>query len=340
MEENKDPIVLTDSIYRLYRHGDYIKIQPYEEGPKIPDMSQITFMDDLIVLLKEWHRRYLIDAKTGGPMIDRAGQYLELLKKHLKPEDIQRIEIELYGDPEKRKLDKEKIDKFKVKVHERYFHLYTNKEPNHYLWSTKSWIKFKEHIFKDFIRENFLSDLPQDLFTYQYKDEKDDRTSPLKSIHLDGTKLYDGIEKRRKYCDGVLYPIIKDIQSFLSECKRLGMTGKIISEIYTKTKALYPPLYWLPISINDKERVLDIIRSDGTKFCIEDREKRSIIAVVPFDSTTHEIVNRGSNFVTDLMFKQSYLYYIIETIDKTLNEAMEALFVKYGLSQFFAFTKI
>ena len=121
------------------------------------------------------------------------------------------------------------------------------------------------------------------------------------------------------------------------------MTGRIISQMETKSKALqhlHPKLYWLPISINDEERVLDIIRSDGTKFCIEDREKRSIIAVVPFDYTTHKIVDHGSNFVTDLMFKQSYLYYIIETIDKTLNEAMEALFVKYGLSQFFAFTKI
>jgi hypothetical protein len=336
-----------DKIYRLYTStpNGYIKIAAYTDK-KIPDMKYIRKVNELIALLREQHRKYLIDIQTGGPTIDRAYQHVKFLRGYLPEAQMKRIERKVYGNLEKEKLDRPKVEQFQQRVRDMYFHMYTQVQPNHYLWTKESWIEFKEKTLKRFIEEFFVSNMPklqyefvpEDILPNEHKNQY-----PLKKMDFaDITELHDLI-KQLTNPTTTNYPsqLGKWLWDNEAEYDRLGLSGRDKSSIYDKNKAIISGggvVYWLPIAIDETNHKLRIVPWDSvtSKFSLSNEDAKNVVAIAPFARATN--ILEGTDVVST--FKNTYLYYILERIDTGLNEAMKETFVKRGLTQFFAMKKM
>lgn len=340
-----------NKIYKLYTStpNGYIKIAPHTHK-KMPDMTYIRKVNELIALLKEQHRKYLIDIKTGGPTIDRAYQQVKFLRGYLPEAQMKRIERKVYGNLEKEKMDRPKIEQFQQRIRDMYFHMYTQAQPNHYLWTRESWKEFKKKTMMRFIEEYFVSDMPE--LDYKFEEEEilpNEHKNQLPVTKIDFKDMGD------------LHKLIKNLvhtntvapsqpRQWMwdneAEYERMGLSGKHKSAIYLKHnefKVQKNIVYWLPIAIDEQNHKLRIVPWDDVtkKFVISDEDAKNVVAIAPFNRVTpdqHQIIGTPDKIVS--VFSNSYLYYILEKIDTALNEAMKETFVKRGLTQFFAMKKM
>lgn len=338
--------ITLDKIYKLYTStpNGYIKIAPHTHK-KLPDMTYIRKVNELIALLKEQHRKYLIDIKTGGPTIDHAYQQIKFLRGYLPEAQMKRIERKVYGNLEKEKLDRPKVEQFQQRIRDMYFHMYTQAQPNHYLWTRESWQEFKRKTMMRFIEEYFVSDMPALDPDFQEKEIlPNEHKNQLPVAEIDFKDMDD------------LHKLIKNLVNTNTvapnksgwmweneaEYDRMGLSGLVKSAIYLKhNKAT--DIYWLPIAIDEQNHKLRIVPWDAVtkKFVISDEDAKNVVAIAPFNSgvpNEHQIFGDPDKIVS--VFSNSYLYYILEKIDTALNEAMKETFVKRGLTQFFAMKKM
>jgi len=335
-----------DKIYRLYTStpNGYIKIAAYTDK-KMPDMKYIRKVNELIALLKEQHRKYLIDINTGGPTIDRAYQHVKFLRGYLPEAQMKRIERKVYGNLEKEKMDRPKVEQFQQRIRDMYFQMYTQAQPNHYLWTRESWKEFKGKTMMRFIEEYFVSDMPEldpkfeekEILPNEHKYQLPAQTIDFKDM-VDLHKLIKNLVNTNTVAPSKSGWMWENE----AEYERMGLTGKHKSAIYLNhNKAT--DIYWLPIAIDEQNHKLRIVPWDDAtkKFVISDEDAKNVVAIAPFSRVIpnqHEIFGTPDKIVS--VFPNSYLYYILEKIDTALNDAMKETFVKRGLTQFFAMKKM
>ena len=338
--------ITLDKIYKLYTStpNGYIKIVPYTHK-KMPDMTYIRKVNELIALLKEQHRKYLIDIKTGGPTIDRAYQQVKFLRGYLPEAQMKRIERKVYGNLEKEKMDRPKVEQFQQRIRDMYFHMYTQSQPNHYLWTRESWKEFKRKTMKRFIEEYFVSDMPEldpDFREEEILPNEHKYQLPVAKIDFKDMDDLHKLIKNLVNTNTVATSKLGWMWENEAEYDRMGLTGKDKSAIYLKhNKATN--IYWLPIAIDEQNHKLRIVPWDDVtkKFVISDEDAKNVVAIAPFNSGVpdqNQIIGTPDRIVS--VFSNSYLYYILEKIDTALNEAMKETFVKRGLTQFFAMKKM
>lgn len=344
--------ITLDKIYKLYTStpNGYIKIAPHTHK-KLPDMTYIRKVNELIALLREQHRKYMIDINTGGPTIDHAYQQIKFLRGYLPEAQMKRIERKVYGNLEKEKMDRPKVEQFQQRIRDMYFHMYTQSQPNHYLWTRESWQEFKRKTMMRFIEDYFVSDMPA--LDPDFREEEilpNEHKNQLPVSKIDFKDM------------GELHKLIKNLVNTNTvapsqagewiweneaEYDRMGLSGLVKSAIYLKHKkfgkASVNSIYWLPIAIDEQNHKLRIVPWDAVtkKFVITDEDAKNVVAIAPFNRVVpdqHQIIGLPDKIVS--VFPNSYLYYILEKIDTALNEAMKETFVKRGLTQFFAMKKM
>jgi len=307
-------------------------------------MKYIRKVNELITLLKEQHRKYLIDINTGGPTIDHAYKHVKFLRGYLPEAQMKRIERKVYGNLEKEKMDRPKVEQFQQRIRDIYFHMYIQAQPNHNLWTRESWKEFKGKTMMRFIEEYFVSDMPE-------LDPKFEEKEILPNEHKYQLPVAE-IDFKKDMVD--LHKLIKNLVNTNTvapsksgwlwdneaEYERMGLSGVVKSTIYLKHNKA-PDIYWLPIAIDEQNHKLRIVPWDDVtkKFVISDDDAKNVVAIAPF-TISHNLV--GPAFADKIVsvFPNSYLYYILEKIDTALNDAMKETFVKRGLTQFFAMKKM
>jgi len=342
-----------NKIYKLYTStpSGYIKIAPYTHK-KMPDMTYIRKVNELIALLKEQHRKYLIDIKTGGPTIDHAYQQVKFLRGYLPEAQMKRIERKVYGNLEKEKMDGTKVEQFQQRIRDMYFHMYTQAQPNHYLWTRESWKEFKEKTMKRFIEEYFVSDMPE--LDPDFREEEILPNEHKYQLPVAKIDFKDMRELHKLIANLVNTNTVAPSQAGEwiwkneAEYERMGLSGVVKSKIYVLHKKLTVltknRTYWLPIAIDEQNHKLRIVPWDDVtkKFIISDEDAKNVVAIASFTYDVRTKVPPTLGLPGDIVsvFPNSYLYYILEKIDTALNEAMKETFVKRGLTQFFAMKKM
>jgi hypothetical protein len=338
-----------DKIYRLYTStpNGYIKIAAYTDK-KMPDMKYIRKVNELIALLKEQHRKYLIDINTGGPTIDRAYQHVKFLRGYLPEAQMKRIERKVYGNLEKEKMDRPKVEQFQQRICDMYFQMYTQVQPNHYLWTRESWKEFKKKTMMRFIEEYFVSDMPELDPKFEEKEilpNEHKYQLPVAEIDFKDMGELHKLIKNLVNTNTVLPSTLGWMWKSETEYERMGLTGKHKSAIYVKHKEFGKSaknIYWLPIAIDEQNHKLRIVPWDDVtkKFVISDDDAKNVVAIAPFSRLLMNKKSIGTADKIVSVFPNSYLYYILEKIDTALNDAMKETFVKRGLTQFLAMKKM
>ena len=357
MEEDRDqekhPINY-NTTYRFYRssgNSSNVIILPKKsksEMKYMPNVQLIRDIEELTDYMKEIHRQFLINIKTGGPAVNTSAKLLKLFATYIEKDDIEYIKKQVYGDKEKKDKEREKLEAFKQKILDNELPLFIKqKAKTKYDWTNALWETFKKKILDDFIHDYFISQYSFTL-TYLLKDEKnyDDNYNlkRLSDVNLPNSLL-------SKLDNDYVYPLERILPntntawrwSQSDEYERLGISGKIMNLIKESTPrnadSTYPH-YWLPVFINDTMRTLDIIQplSEGGKFPINGYNIHNLIALVPFEFETKRIKSDGN--LISLVTNDSYLYQALKMIDKTLNDGMKKVFEKHYMTQFFEYEKI
>ena len=347
--------------YRFYRSSSdssNVIILPKKsksEMKYMPNVQLIRDIEELTDYVKEIHRQFLINIKTGGPAVDTSAKLLKLFATYIEKDDIEYIKKQVYGDKEKKQKEREKLEVFKQKILETELPLFIKqKAKTKYDWTNALWETFKKKIFDDFIHENFISFR----FTYSFEDSKNNDDNNLKQ--LSGVNLPESLlsklDNEYVYPCERIRPNTHDAWrwSQSDEYERLGISGRTMNQIKESTSkelqrfaeglaresSLIYPHYWLPLFINDTMRSLDIIQplSEGGKFPRSGYDVHNLIALVPFEFTTKRIKSDGT--VISLVTNDSYLYQALKMIDKTLNDGMKTVFEKHYMTQFFEYEKI
>jgi hypothetical protein len=316
----------------------------------MPDMKYIRKVNELIALLKEQHRKYLIDINTGGPTIDRVYQHVKFLRGYLPEAQMKRIERKVYGNLEKEKMDRPKVEQFQQRICDMYFQMYIQAQPNHNLWTRESWTEFKKKTMMRFIEEYFVSDMPEldpkfeekEILPNEHKYQLPAQTIDFKDM-VDLHKLIKNLVNTNTVPPSQPGKWLWDNEA---EYDRMGLSGKHKSAIYLKYNNFNVQkniVYWLPIAIDEQNHKLRIVPWDDVtkKFVISDEDAKNVVAIAPFSRVTpdqNQIFGTHDKIVS--VFPNSYLYYILEKIDTALNDAMKETFVKRGLTQFFAMKKM
>jgi hypothetical protein len=351
-DQEKNPINY-HTPYRFYKsssNSSNVIILPKKsksEMKYMPNVQLIRDIEELTDHIKEIHRQFLINIKTGGPAVDTSAKLLKIFASYIDKDDIDYIKKQVYGDKEKKDGEREKLEIFKQKILENDLPLFIKqKAKTKYDWTNALWETFKKKIFDDFIHDYFISQYSFTL-SYSLKDDKNNDSYNLKRLSKVNlpSSLLSQLEKEYIYpCERIL-PNNNTAWRWSSrdEYERLGISGRIMNEIKENTPrnadSTYPH-YWLPLFINDTMRTLDIIQplSEGGKFPIHGSNIHNLIALVPFDFETKRIQSEGN--LISLVTNDSYLHQALKLIDKTLNDGMKKVFEKHYMTQFFEYEKI
>ena len=356
MEEDRDqekhPINY-NTTYRFYRSSSdssNVIILPKKsksEMKYMPNVQLIRDIEELTDYMKEIHRQFLINIKTGGPAVDTSATLLKLFATYIEKDDIEYIKKQVYGDKEKKDKEREKLEAFKQKILDNELPLFIKqKAKTKYDWTNALWETFKKKIFDDFIHDYFISQYSF-TFTYSFEDAKHDDDNNLKQ--LSGVNLPKSLLSKLE--NEYVYPCDRKLPntnanwrwSQSDEYERLGISGRTMNLIKKSTPRnvdLTYPHYWLPLFINDTMRTLDIIQplSEEEKFPRSGYDVHNLIALVPFEFETKRIKSDGN--LISLVTNDSYLYQALKMIDKTLNDGMKKVFEKHYMTQFFEYEKI
>lgn len=355
-------IVQTGNIYTIYTSTnaphDLIKVMPYKPK-KIPNIKAITRVTELIAILKEEHRIYNINVRTGGPRVNTALQNIVFLRNYLPEDQMNRIERKVLGTHKDKKY-KPRVDLFLQRIRNTYFSLYVQTHPNHNLWTVDSWTDYKGKMMKRFLQEFIVKNMPP----LKYNFDKIDKMSsqhyhkeqvPLQDIDFADKEELWTILKDLPYTgtnvpsNGVSYG--KKIRHWKwdidAEYDRMGLSGKDKSDIFDEHQHLThsshkDEYYWLPVGIDENTNMLRIIPYDDKlkRFDVSDENADNIVAIAPFKKLTHKLVDKTHALNIVSVFGKSYLYYLLEMMDVALNESMKEMFAKRGLSDFFDLKKM
>jgi len=351
-DQEKNPIHY-HTHYRFYRsssNSSNVIILPKKsksEMKYMPNVQLIRDIEELTDHIKEIHRQFLINIKTGGPAVDTSAKLLKLFASYIDKDDIEYIKKQVYGDKEKKDGEREKLEIFKQKILENDLPLFIKqKAKTKYDWTNALWETFKKKIFDDFIHDYFISQYSFTL-SYSLKDDKNNDSYNLKRLSKVNlpSSLLSQLDKEYIYPCERIRPNLNTAWrwTYRDEYERLGISGKILNEIKENTPrnadSTYPH-YWLPLIINDTMRTLEIIQplSEGGKFPIHGSNIHNLIALVPFDFETKRIQSEGN--LISLVTNDSYLHQALKLIDKTLNDGMKKVFEKHYMTQFFEYEKI
>lgn len=330
--------ILTNTNLEVLRSGNKVILRPQrQKSPhEIPaNIQDISDMIAMIDMMKQWNKQMRINMSTGGPMIDKTSEMLKLLRLTLSKEDIETMRKEVYVEAKESNVNK--LKDFQKVIIETYFSLtdfsknqFLKNEPNYKLWTSDSWKEFKTTVLLDFTKTNFLNcHLEFDMSPNFDEISKVEHIRLLKDhyfmVHIHPCKY-----KGDRPSDDWLWK--ND-----DEYKRLRIPGKIIYK--TKYIGKYKSYYWIPLFLDDTRQTVGMIpySDKESKFLIDDHDVNNIIALAPYDVTTNEIAL--DDIITDVLFDQSYLCQIIKIIDKTLNDVMKEILLRYSLTRFYDFEK-
>ena len=323
-------VIHENTSLKIYKNdlNEFILTPSDSSNKRIPVLR-----NDFIKELKDINEKFIINLKTGGPLIKNAQQVLNTVLMNLSPEDRQYIETEVFGEQDSNK--KEKLKNFSSIIKTLYFSDKNNKflenEPNNLYWTEETWRSFKEEeVFAHFIKHNFIKDFNH--LTYNFKKKKkDDVITSLDEITIKNETFKRLLEKfEYKPNDALLTWKWKNTEEY----KRLKIRGKYIQEM----KSFGDTYYWIPIVLNDTKKSLEMIpcHSSGL-FQIYEDEVMNIICLAPFKTSDNKI---DVDKIITGVFKGSYLHQILKTIDKILNETILELFEKFSMIEFYEFKKI
>lgn len=335
MEKKEHQPVITNTTVKVLRNTKdknlVIFIPHINKSLEIPYVGKVNKVMSIISVMKELNHQYEINLKTGGPLRNYAFEILKSLTDYLPEKDYDLVKEEVFGS----ETGKKNLDEFKTQIINTYFSLtdikhnaFFKDEPNHLLWTNESWEEFKRIVFTKFVWENFLQCNIQCSFVLK------DNISSIEGIRIphinDALMIYlQGCKYSgdKPYTSATSYWKWKN----LDEYKRLQISGK---DIY-KTKGKSSTYFWIPLVIVDKRIHMVPFSEKNAKFLIDDINVGNIIALAPFDVNSGEIITKDVLFFLD----KSFMFEIIKIIDKTLNDVMQKILMKFSMLQFNDFKK-
>lgn len=305
--------------------GDYI-MKSAPKRIRVPEMRP-----DYIEELKEMHRQYLINLKTGGPLRNYAKEFIDTYP--FSAEEKKYVERKVFGI-QSMQVARESKEEFKSYIKSLYFPLdsvnihknkFLKENKNINLWTDKIWREFKKDVFSQFITKNIHEDL-YDCLDFDFHKKDDETIESLKSVRFVG--CFDSLIETLVYNPKKLSTITSPSTTITSpstssswkwdnqdEYKRLGISGKKIYEI---KKTGMKNGFWVPILLDDTTKRISNSHYITSRQQFDVSQPAHIIALVAFNSIDNKL--QPSTRVD--LFDSSHHFQTLSLIDKSLNEAL------------------